>query len=274
MSNPNEGTDWAAQAGPGEAKLDLKDPIAEHDPNVGTRWADPVDESKPRPRVPREIDKFLDQPTWTCLDCGFSTLTENGKAAHLREGRDGMTPCQREKLNFKPVKNCAKCGGTGRGAGQCPSCSGSGEGSASAKCRGCSGKGVPREGAEESCSVCGGSGTRTYCAECAGSGEIAHCGECGGTGKVQMAESGGANATPAPAAPALDQDALANKIAAPIIESMNQGFAMLAQALAGRAPKPEKKTKKKGKAKGTHASPSSVPGSPEAGGSEPVPGVE
>ncbi len=248
MSNPNEQTVWSAQDGPSEAMLDLKDPIAEHDPNVGTRWAEPVDRSKPRARVPREIDKYLDRPIWTCPDCGFESLTEAGKAAHVRPGQDGMSPCLRDKARFKPVKDCQKCGGTGRGAGQCPSCSGSGNGSFTAKCRGCSGKGKLREGSDESCNICDGSGSRTYCADCSGSGEVTHCSKCGGSGKVPAEDV----AQAAPAAPVVDEDALANKIAAPIIQSMNEGFAMLAGVLSGKTPK-VKKTKKAKVARGSSA---------------------
>jgi hypothetical protein len=266
MGSPNEHTDWAASAGPSEAKLDLKEPISEHDPNIGTRWGDPVDRSKPRVRVPREIDRYLDEPLWTCSDCGFQTLTETGKNAHLRQGGDGMTPCQREKARFKPVKNCAKCGGTGRGAGQCPSCSGKGEGSYSAKCRGCNGKGVLRDGDVEACTVCDGSGSRTYCADCSGSGEITHCGACGGSGKVQV-EDGQA------APESVDPDALAKKISEPIIQSMKEGFLMIAEALAGGRGKAEKKAAKK-KAKAARGGSESVSRGTAARGSEPVPAVE
>ncbi len=265
MSNPNESTAWGAQDGPGEAVLDFKDPIAEHDPNVGTRWGDPVDRSKPRPRIARDIDKFLDQPVWKCPDCGTETLTENGKVAHLTAGQDGMTPCQRDKVRFKPVKDCATCGGTGRGSGQCPSCSGSGEGKSAVKCRGCNGKGVVREGGV-ACHMCDGSGTRSYCAECSGSGEINHCAACRGSGKIAVE----APAT-APAAPVVDHDALAQKIADPIVKTMNEGFAMLAQVLAGKAPKAPK-TKKK--AKVSRGSSAGVRGGAPAGRSESVPALE
>lgn len=273
MSNANEHTEWAASAGPGEAKLDLKEPIAEHDPNVGTQWAPPVDRSKPRPRVPRDIDKYLDQPTWTCPDCGLQTMTETGKAAHLRAGQDGMTLCQRDKARFRPVKNCSKCGGTGRGAGQCPSCKGSGDGEFTAKCRGCNGKGVLRDGSSEPCTVCDGSGTRTYCADCSGSGEISHCSACRGSGKVQADEA-------QEASQAMDSDALAKKIAEPIIASMKEGFLMLADVLNGNAgaAKPSKSAKvekvRKKKARGSRGTSEGIPGGAPAGGSEPVPGLE
>jgi len=237
MTSPNEGTGWASQEGPAEAALDLKDPIAEHDPNVGTRWGDPVDRSAPRKRVPRDIDKFLDTPVWQCPDCKFESLTEHGKTAHKRVGQDGMTPCERDKKRFMPVKDCQKCGGTGRGAGQCPSCIGKGTGNFTAKCRGCNGKGVLRAGSTEPCNICDGSGARTYCAECSGSGEINYCGQCSGSGKIALE----AVAPAAQSAASLDEDALAKKIAEPIIKSINEGFAMLAGALAGKASKVSKK---------------------------------
>lgn len=267
MSNPNEQTGWAAQDGPGEAVLDFKDPIAENDPNVGTRWGDPVDRSKPRPRVARDIDKFLDQPIWKCPDCGTETLTENGKLAHLTAGQDGMTPCLREKARFKPVKDCQTCGGTGRGAGQCPSCSGSGDGKFTAKCRGCNGKGVLRDSSKEPCNICGGSGQRTYCADCSGSGEINHCSVCKGSGKVPTEQSA---PLPPSTAQAIDEDTLAQKIAEPIVKTMNEGFAMLAAVLSEKAPK-VKKTKK---AKVSRGSSAGVRGGAPAGGSKSVPALE
>lgn len=240
MSNPNEHTGWASQDGPGEAALDVKDPIAEHDPNTGTRWGDPVDRSKPRPRVPREIDRYLIEPVWTCPECKFEALSDEKRKLHLTPGEDGMTPCARDKARFKPVKDCTTCGGTGRGAGQCPSCSGSGEGKSEVKCRGCSGKGVLREGGA-TCNVCNGSGSRSYCIECSGSGEIAHCGTCRGSGKV--AAEAPAPAAPAAPAAAIDTDALAAKITQGISQTLNEGFAMLAGVLSGKAPKAKKKEK-------------------------------
>jgi len=263
MGNPNEHTDWEAQAGPGEARLSFKEPQGDHDPNVGTQWEPPVDESKPRVRVPRDIDKFIDRPTWTCPDCGHSTLTENGKAAHLAMGGDGMTPCQRDKARFKPVKNCNKCGGTGRGAGQCPSCKGSGEGEHEAKCRGCNGRGVLREGSTEQCNVCQGSGKRSYCAPCNGSGEVTHCAGCNGTGKIQGDEAEAAPANP------IDQDAMAEKISGPIIKTMNEGFLMLAEILSGKKIKVPKK-----KAKAARGGTKGVSRVASTRGSEPVSGVE
>ena len=262
MGNPNEHTDWEAQAGPGEAKLSFKEAQAEHDPNTGTDWAPPVDRSKPRVRVPRDIDKYMDEPTWTCLDCGHGTLTESGKAAHLKVGGDGMTPCQRSKATFKPVKNCNKCGGTGRGSGQCPSCKGSGEGEQSVKCRGCNGKGVLREGSDDPCNVCQGAGTRLYCAPCNGSGEVTHCAGCNGTGKVQ----GEDEAVPSGA---IAQDAMAEKISGPIIKTMNEGFLMLAEILSGKKIKVPKK-----KAKAARGGTKGVSRLASAGGSEPVSGLE
>lgn len=259
MGHANEHTDWAAQDGPGEAKLTFKERQAEHDPNIGTEWAPPVDDSKPRIRVPREIDKYLNEPTWTCQDCGESTMTETGKAAHLAVGGDGMTPCQRAKANFRPLKNCATCGGTGRGSGQCSSCKGSGEGDFVAKCRGCNGRGVLREGSDEKCNVCQGGGSRSYCAACSGSGEVTHCAGCNGTGKIQA---------DAAEAQAVDEDALAQKIAAPIIASMTEGFEMLARALSGKPMKAKKK------AKAARGGTKSVSRVAPARGSEPVSRVE
>lgn len=257
MTSPNEQTSWGGS--PSEAALDLKDPIAEHDPNVGTRWAEPVDESKPRVRVPREIDKFIDQPVWKCPECKFESLTENGKTAHLRPGQDGMTPCERDKKRFMPVKDCVKCGGTGRGSGPCPSCSGSGKGTSLVKCRGCSGKGLVRETSTEKCSVCGGEGTRSYCAGCSGSGEINHCAPCNGSGKISVE-------APAQAA-ALDTDALAAKITEGLSKTLNQGFASVIAALTGDAPKAAPKKKEK-PARGSSAR---VRRGAAAGGSKPLP---
>lgn len=256
MSHPNQGTAWSAQDGQAEAALDLKEPIAEHDPNVGTRWADPVDDTKPRPRVKRDIDKFIDQPVWKCPDCGFETLTENGKVAHSTVGGDGKTRCQRERSSYKDMKDCSKCKGTGRGVGVCLSCDGSGEGTFEAKCRGCNGKGKLRESDEGGCNICGGSGTRTYCKDCAGSGEVAHCSVCSGSGKVD-----------ATASPVVDEDALARKISEPIITTMKEGFEMLAAALSGTLPKP------KGR-KAKNATSRVVRGTAASGGSKPVPAVE
>jgi hypothetical protein len=264
VSNPNEHTGWAAQEGPGEASLDLKDPISENDPNVGTRWGDPVDRSKPRVRVAREIDKYIDRPVETCKECGFESLTENGMKTHKTPGADGMSPCARDKARFKPVKDCKTCGGTGRGAGQCPSCSGSGDGKFEAKCRGCNGKGVLRAGSDEPCNVkgCNG-GTRQYCAECSGSGEITHCGACRGSGKVAIDSE-----VPPQAAAPVDTDALAAKITEGISKTLNDGFAMLAGVLQGKAPKVTKR-----KEKAPRGSSARVRRGAPTGGSESVPDV-
>ena len=202
----NDTTAWGGAVS--EAPLDLKDPLSERDPNVTTRWSTPSTQ-KPAVVPKRPVDLAIEgAKDLKCLSCSTGFLSETGLKNHLERGGDGLTRCERDRKNYKPMTDCTACAGAGQVSGK----------------------------------------------DCEG---------CGGAGRV---------IDKAPTAPsALNVDELANKISTAIGNQINQGFALIAEALkGGKAPKVKRAYKpRKGKA---HARPGGVregtedPGLESAGG--------
>lgn len=258
---PNERTAWAESEGSGDG-LELKEPITEHDPNVGTVWADTPKPNRPVQRVRREIDAYLEKSVWACPECGWQALSETGQNAHLAAGPDGLTACKRAKLNFRPMKDCKTCGGKGTGQSVCSACNGSGEGVKKSTCSNCAKTPGYVQGADGpvECSYCDGRGERTTCARCAGKGRVEGCQACGGSGKIPLAE-GETQAS-------VNADEIAEKVGQVVGAEIAKGFQMLAGIL---KPGAEKKPARKGK-KG--ASSGSIRREARPRRSESVPAVE